>query len=322
MIVRSASDVPSPRNGDKSEGSLSGSGGMKLSDFDDEDEDEEEEITIGPTIEWRFPPSSPRTTIPRPIPVEETLQRLIEKKKEAETKQVILYRSPSEIIKGAAQNALYQRLRSNNSGPDMLHTFRSSFPRDVSSDVPFSADSRYPPPQPTLTQPSLSFSVRPSPKSSLIVEELPDEPTNTPPMTPNQPASPPHPLRRSSYTDFMITDDNPGTYTCPSQPTSPGRQTLRTSGTFSRAAAMQRGGSGFGFGQNFGFGGSGFGGASSSMSTSPRTPPSSPAPPRFSMFSDYSMETDDGIGMEISSTPPPPAQSNFMSANGGFTGYQ
>lgn len=79
------------------------------------DEDEEEPIEDrNGTIEWRI--TTPKPSIPKPIEVpgvEDALQRLIEKKKkETDAKSLVLYRSPSDIIKGAAQQAILAKVKS------------------------------------------------------------------------------------------------------------------------------------------------------------------------------------------------------------------
>lgn len=126
--------------------------------------------------------------------MEDALQRLIEKKKEVEAKSVILHRTPSDIIKDAAQNALYARLRAN---PSNYHTgvfptsplsrFRTSFPTSRS---------------PTPPAPM-------SPISHPKIEELPDDDgdnnNNHNLATSSTPLSP-SPQARMSYTDFMYLD--------------------------------------------------------------------------------------------------------------------
>ena len=296
LVVTNANEVSSPRS--HGEGSLSGSGGMKLSDFEDEEDEEEDETYFSP-LEWRLPPSSPRTTIPRPIPVESALKRLIEKKQEAEAKQVVVYRSPSDIIKGAAQNALYARLRSNSPSSSARHVFGDpySIPGTVQSSFP--ASTRYP--ASSLARPIMIDA--PRPRSSLIVEELPDDAPSTPPLS----SSGEQNVGRSpSYADFMAIDDDPMQSFSPSD----SGPSLRTSGSFSRAAAQ--------LGQFSGFGG-GFP-LNRSSSFVPRSPNNSPPPPRYSMFSDNYMDSTPE-GMDISSTPPN-SSSTFMTSQGGFMGHQ
>lgn len=259
---------------------------MRFSDYEPEEDEEDEENYFSP-LEWRLPPSSPRPSIPRPIPVESALQRLIEKKKEAEAKQIVMHRSPSDIIKGAAQNALYARLRSQSSPIGARHVFGGMDSVPGVYQAPFPSNSRHP-----KSIPLPIHYTSPTRRSSVLVEELPDDDTELP-QTP--------PLPRPSYADFMAIDEEPTQpiFSLPhSSSGSPPLQSdsntsLKTSGSFARAAA-----------QYSGYGGGGFsGGLNRSSSSLPRTPPGSP-PPRFSMFSDSYMDTD---GMDLSTTPPPSA---------------
>ena len=252
---------------------------MRYSDFEDDLEDEEEENVFSP-LEWRLPPSSPRPKIPRPIPVENALQRLIEKKKEAEAKQVAVFRSPSDIIKDAAQNALYARLRSQSSSPPgARHIFSDEVDTHGVSEPHFASNSRYP-----VRSIPRSISLTHTHRPSIIVEELPDDPSDQRAM----------PIRRPSYADFMAIDEDSLQSQSP-PPSSSGSPSLRTSGSFSRAAAQ--------LGQFTGFGG-GYNSLNRSSSSIPRSAGS--PPPRFSMFSDDYMDTD---SMELSTTPPLPTSS-------------
>lgn len=93
----------------------------------DEDEEEDAEEQFSSAQEWRMSSVLPqRAKTPMYLPVEDHLQRLIEKKKEVEAKSMVLYRSPSDLIKDAAQNALYAKVRSSSPSAPSPSSFASS----------------------------------------------------------------------------------------------------------------------------------------------------------------------------------------------------
>lgn len=120
MVVTSAN---SPQlNRSSSFGDLHMGGSTNVSMSEDYDLDEEDERLEHNYLDWRLP-MSPRPSIPQCMPVEDALRGIIEKKKENEAKAIVLHRTPSEIIKDAAQNAIYARLRASPQ-----HTMSSRFP--------------------------------------------------------------------------------------------------------------------------------------------------------------------------------------------------
>jgi len=414
LVVTTAGEVPLNRSMSGSDMHVNGNGNSSMY-WEGEDEEDAEEAFSGP-IEWRGPSSmSPKPVPPMYLPVEDHLQKLIEKKKETEAKSMILYRSPSELIKDAAQNALYAKLRSSGHSSPSHATFQSSASFQ-SRGVPSSPMSRIStPPRPSfpMASPNPQFGstfgtfsnpllhhhhphnivvtdaesefdmdsasagvshLRQASQSPLIIEELPDEDavpmgdilgqdtgmmmqTPSPSNSPSPPAShhllhrptgssPTTPPTRTSFSDYMMTDDAMGfvhtgnsTY-----PTSSGFQHLRATSSLTppphlaaaRAASSSSDSAAIGT-----TAGATVGDIDASMlmqdtsgmfQTNASLPPLPPTPPpNYSMF-------NDSTEMDISSTPPPPEENitpigrlqdpvtNTLSPNrqplGGFSRYR
>jgi len=120
LVVTSANSPQLNRSGSFGDLHMGGSNSASMSE--DYDFDEEDERLEHNYLDWRLP-MSPRPSIPQCMPVEDALRGIIEKKKENEAKAIVLHRTPSEIIKDAAQNAIYARLRASPQ-----HTMSSRFP--------------------------------------------------------------------------------------------------------------------------------------------------------------------------------------------------
>jgi hypothetical protein len=284
MIVTSATDAVPLRS--------------SSSDIEPE-EDEENNNTDnngldGSTIEWRIP--GPKTTsIPRGIPAQEdALQRLIEKKKEAEAKAVTLYRSPSEIIKDAAQQALLAKVRSLPANGET--TFSRPF---GSSYAPFSSTTR---PFTTPVQPRASYPMNPSSRFSMMHGTLQSDPSSnfmssSPPSSgfgyePGSPErmamTPPRLFERGSFSAYANSrgHHSPG-ISIEELPSSD--EELSSPSPIIMDNMMRTSPPPFG---NF---------------------TGSPPPPRFSMFNQFAQAPEespqmDVVGMELSSTPPMPSQ--------------
>jgi hypothetical protein len=215
LVVTNANSPQLNRSGSFSDMSMTGS---SLAPMNDEfDEEEEEERGNDPWLDWRSP-MSPKPQIPRPVPLEDALQRLIEKKKETGAKALVLHRTPSEIIKGAAQSAIYARLRASppNGGasrfptsplgsqsgntypqapftnftqrgswgsfnPDLATSSASSSPLDTQNVayVPNGFGQRSNNTFPRAPTPPLLIDPRPSKRRSLLIEELPEDDDTT-----------------------------------------------------------------------------------------------------------------------------------------------